>query len=244
MKFHPVADIFPLIDGEELQNLITDIRANGLREPIWLHPDDGSIIDGRNRYRACVEAGVEVKTRTWDGQGSLVEFVLSMNLHRRHLTASQRACVATDVLPMLEAEAAERQRASRAKPGEQIGQVAEKIPAPNAGESRDKAAAITGVNPHYVTDAKKLKDSKPALYEEVRAGKKTLTEAKRTVKEEKREEKREVNRELVQQAPTIITTVGCEKYQTIVLDPPWDWGGRGGRRSTRSSASDLRHDVH
>ena len=55
-QFHPIANLFPLMSAEEFDNLRNDIEANGLHEPIWLHPD-GSIIDGRNRYMAGVAAG-------------------------------------------------------------------------------------------------------------------------------------------------------------------------------------------
>ena len=51
---------------------------------LWLHPD-GSVVDGRNRYNACEELGIEPAYRTWDGEGSLVDFVVSLNLKRWHL---------------------------------------------------------------------------------------------------------------------------------------------------------------
>ena len=69
LKSHPVADIFPMMSGDEYSGLITDIQENGLLEPIWLH-SDGRIIDGRNRYRACLEGGVEPEFRTYDGPRS------------------------------------------------------------------------------------------------------------------------------------------------------------------------------
>ncbi len=99
LPFHPVANLFPLIDGPQFDALVSDIAANGLLEPIWLHSTDNAIIDGRNRYRACLAAGVAPTFRRWHGSGSLTQFVLSLNLHRRHLTSSQLACVGVEVLP-------------------------------------------------------------------------------------------------------------------------------------------------
>ena len=71
------------------------------------------------------------------------------------------------------------------------------------GESRQKAAKKCKVGTSYVSAAKKLKGGKPELFEAVRNGEKSLTEARRAVKEEKREKQREKNRELVEHAPTV-----------------------------------------
>ncbi len=96
---HPVAAIFPLMVGHEFHALVADIRVNDLREPITLHPD-GSILDGRNRYRACPMAKVEPKFIQWDEQGSEQDFVISKNLARRHMSESQRAMVAAKLADM------------------------------------------------------------------------------------------------------------------------------------------------
>lgn len=89
-QLHPLCTLFPRIDGKEFTALCDDIKSNGLRNPIVLH--DGMILDGGNRYRACIEAGVEPEFTQFEG-GNLVAFVLSANLHRRHLTAGQNAAI-------------------------------------------------------------------------------------------------------------------------------------------------------
>lgn len=91
-EFHEVAEIFPLMEDCEFKALCRDIAQNGLREPIWM--TDGKIIDGRNRYNACLETKTDLEFREWDGVGELVDFVVSQNLRRRHLTDAQRALVA------------------------------------------------------------------------------------------------------------------------------------------------------
>ncbi len=99
LRSHPAAAIFPLMVGHEFHALIADIRDHDLREPITLHPD-GSILDGRNRHRACIMAKREPKFVEWDGQGTPEAFVISKNLLRRHLDASQRAMIAAKLADM------------------------------------------------------------------------------------------------------------------------------------------------
>lgn len=94
LETHPLAEAFPLIEGKEFEELTASVKKHGLINPIILL--DGRIIDGRNRYRACLAAGVEPDFMEFEEtdparQEGLVE---ALNVHRRHLTESQRAMIA------------------------------------------------------------------------------------------------------------------------------------------------------
>lgn len=104
LPFHPLANLFPLIEGKAFEDLVADIRKNGLRERIILL--DGQLLDGRNRYRAAIAAGVFADTldpRSGPYFANLPQgvdplaYVLSKNLSRRHLTESQRAMIAARI---------------------------------------------------------------------------------------------------------------------------------------------------
>jgi hypothetical protein len=92
IPFHPIANLFPLMEGEEFDALVADIKNNGQREPIILY--EGKILDGRNRYRACLAAGVGLKLSKHEDDspyiGDPVAYVISKNVHRRHLTGEQK----------------------------------------------------------------------------------------------------------------------------------------------------------
>jgi hypothetical protein len=83
------------MSDEAFAALVADIRENGLREAIVLY--EGKVLDGRNRYRACTEVGIEPITKQWDQRGTALSYVISKNLHRRHLSESQRAMVAAKI---------------------------------------------------------------------------------------------------------------------------------------------------
>ena len=109
-EFHPLANIFPLIDGQAYQDLMADILKHGVREPIWLF--DGQILDGRNRYRAAKAMGVSCDFREYDGDDDgALSLVLSLNLKRRQLTSSQLAMVALEIEKYEAVRAKQRQAA-------------------------------------------------------------------------------------------------------------------------------------
>lgn len=90
LELHPLCTLFPRMVGDEYAALVADIAAHGLRQPITLF--DGMVLDGGNRYRACLDAGVPPRIVEFVGS-SPVAFVLSNNLHRRHLSPGQQAAI-------------------------------------------------------------------------------------------------------------------------------------------------------
>lgn len=92
MKIHPFADSFPLMTALEFEELVADIRANGLAEPIITY--EAMILDGRNRYRACEIIGIQPTFAPYKGNDP-AGYVWSRNAVRRNLTPAQRAIAAT-----------------------------------------------------------------------------------------------------------------------------------------------------
>ena len=89
---HPAADVWPMLVGDDLDALASDIAENGLQNPLVLTPD-GLLLDGRNRLAACKMVDVAPTFETFDGEP--LAFIVSANLHRRHITKGQQAmCVA------------------------------------------------------------------------------------------------------------------------------------------------------
>jgi hypothetical protein len=94
MKTHPVAEMFPMLSPDELDELAENIRANGLQIPLFLDHSGEILVDGRNRLRACEIAGVEPTYRRLDQGADLVGFIMSANISRRHMTKGQNAMIA------------------------------------------------------------------------------------------------------------------------------------------------------
>lgn len=88
LKQHPLSAAFPSMSEADFLALKDDIEVNGQREPVLLY--EGMVLDGWHRYRACCDLGLKPTQFTYN-DGDPVAFVKSQNLHRRHLTASQRA---------------------------------------------------------------------------------------------------------------------------------------------------------
>ena len=100
---HPVSALFPPMSEQEYEGLKADIKENGQHHPIVVLKEGDSqggllVLDGWNRLRACKELDKEAVIKEWAGEcGTPERFIVAMNLHRRHLDASQRGFIAAQL---------------------------------------------------------------------------------------------------------------------------------------------------
>jgi ParB-like chromosome segregation protein Spo0J len=165
---HEIANIFPKMSGEELKDLTADIKKNGLLEPIVLFQD--KILDGRNRYSACIAADIKAEFVEYDGDDP-IQYVLSLNLFRRHLDAGQRALVASNMAQLPAYRPVENKCL-------------------NSGTSQAQAASLLNVSRDSVQKAKKVQENAiPEVVEKLRDGEISLNAASKVSKLPEAEQK-------------------------------------------------------
>jgi N6-adenosine-specific RNA methylase IME4 len=213
MKFHPLANLFPLLPENELNLLAEDIKQNGLHNAIWLYK--GEILDGRNRFLACEKASIEPEFQEYEGgESDILPFVLSLNLSRRHLNESQRAMVAAKI--------ANIQNGSNRfdkKVGMQICTPTNTEISATAVTpvTVSQSAEMLNVSTRAVQMAKKVKETcTPEVIEAVERGEITVS---RALVEVNREEKFDAIAESCEGTPELPE----KKYAVIYADPPWKY---------------------
>jgi N6-adenosine-specific RNA methylase IME4/ParB-like chromosome segregation protein Spo0J len=209
------------MQGREFDELVADIREHGLREPIVLH-QDGRVIDGRNRARACDELGLEPDAVFYTGgEGGIVAFSLSLNKHRRHLTDSQWAAAAANIANMRQGERTDLE------PSANLQKV-----------SLGDAARIMGVSERSANSAAKIKkEGANELFKAVEDGFVTVGDAANVLDCQKEEQAEFVETVKKGEAPRVTAVknkrekerlksqpalVPAGKYHCIVIDPPWE----------------------
>lgn len=221
LEGHRLANYFPAIEGQEFEDLVESIRKNGQLNPIILF--EGKILDGKNRFRACQQLGINPITQEYSGNDPL-DFVIAENINRRHLTESQRALLATEMLPEFKRQAKERLDASHSKAGKASGIKRKGTPKSNedgvqtpqkwhtAVDDAGKQFNISGSSVQRANRIKKAVENgelEPEKLNDIRTGKKTLNAVdkelhdKRFVKDVKEKEAK-INKNLPNQYPQIV----------------------------------------
>lgn len=182
LPVHPAAEIFPMMSDADFSEFKEDIRKTEVRDSIVLY--DGQLLDGRNRLKAMLELGLDPHCHySWIDKADdfdPVAYVLSVNLHRRHLTTSQRAMVAARCRKAFDVEASDRKRETEGRPAKD--KPVANSPPVSKSKSRDKAGKALKVGGKSVDAATKiLKSNKPELIAKVDSGEMSLNAAVKAV---------------------------------------------------------------
>ena len=225
-EYHELANLFPLMDESQYSDLVADIKENGLIESIILH--EGKILDGRNRYNACNDAGVEPNFVEYEGEDAL-SYVISLNLNRRHLNESQRAMIGaklanmksgtrTDltsdqlVLGLSNKDASEKLNVG-------LGSIKRAKQVQKEGiEDLQKSVEAGKVSVSAASDIATLDKEEQEVV--VAKGEDEILKMATKIRKERSAESREQKAKMRMEALAIKPPKG--KYRTIVIDPPWD----------------------
>lgn len=164
LTVHPLAEIVPPMTPEEYKKLKENIKAHGQREPITLY--EGKIIDGAHRYRACRELGIQPKTRELRDEEPL-DFIISENVARRHLSVGQIAALAVAMAEEM------RARFPASDNGTDIKAVADHLGTKvvsSKAQLLDVVAPVVGAKPHSAEVFQTLQKQAPKLAKQVAAG--------------------------------------------------------------------------
>jgi ParB-like chromosome segregation protein Spo0J len=186
LTLHPLCTLIPPCTEEEFKELKEDIKKNGLQVPIKLF--EGKILDGRSRHMACVELEKEFYTVDFKAEdftrttNDALAYVISMNVKRRHLTASQRAIIAARLV-------------TTTLGGDRSVKLPTEI-------TQENVARLSGVAVKMVTDAKKvLNHSDPELTKKVLNGEVAVAAAAKQVRDKEREAKGKPSRKKNSESP-------------------------------------------
>jgi len=174
MKIHPVAEMLPYLRKAQFNDLVEDIKVNGVLVPVLVNKAKDTIIDGRSRWMAAHDAGVksaDIPMVVFKGKDEEIPSeILSRNLFRRHLTEDQRIMLVVKIRgSQIIEEAAERKKGA-------LTGTFKKGKNGNGGTSVEKVAAEAKVSTHKAQQA--IKVFKAGKAEEVMRGKKLRATAK------------------------------------------------------------------
>lgn len=230
-------NIFPEMQPEDYIRLKNDMAKNGYDSTMPIMIYQGDIIDGWNRFKACCELGIEPVTAEYKGSDAdAIEYIMRTN-KRRNLNSSQWACIAAEADEMLKAigKSVEAEKLRKQKENAANQYTAEKLPCDNkltqptkAIEPQkqpervtQKAAETFNTNRTYISEAIKLKEERPEVFEQIKNGEKTITEVKKEQKEEKKRQERDAKNAEIMKIIESGKLEHVEEFEIVLADPPW-----------------------
>lgn len=223
-EIHEYCKLFPLMPQDQFDALVDDIRENGLRNPIVIY--ENKILDGRHRYKACINLGRQPVSVIYDGEDAL-GYVISHNLARRHLDESQRAMIGARLATLKVGQKSQK---------DERGEIS-----PTTGLTNEQAAKRMSVHRDSVRHARKVLNSgTPELVEAVDNSKIAVSVASKIAKLEperqqviiadpkpeqaiKKIARQEKEQALAEKTITQSLNSDGKLYGVIYVDPPWKY---------------------
>jgi ParB-like chromosome segregation protein Spo0J len=222
LPYHALANIFPLLEGAEFDELVADVRDNGLLEPIVVYDDQ--ILDGRNRFRACKAAGIEPTVTVYQGDDP-VAYVISLNLRRRHLDESQRAMVAAKLATLKDGQRADLieglpigRASDLLNVGERSVARAREVQEHGAPELQ-RAVERGDVSVSAAADLATLPEDEQR--EIVARGEREILEAAKQIRGRRAEQRCTERMMKIVDASRLNTALPERRFPVILADPPW-----------------------
>jgi hypothetical protein len=222
LEFHKLAEFYPMQEASRFHELVEGMRQSGYRDefPIVLY--EGKILDGRNRYKASQEAGVEPFIVQFSGDDPM-EFVIQANSNRRDLEPGQRVAIAKKLREYWR----EKGKANMSEGGRDKGL----SNLTNHVDARKEAAKAAGVSTGTVAMVDVIEKTSPELFDKVARGEMSTNKAYKKAKEIRRFEQ---HAQLVELAETVkpsdrwsvfagdIRTAKLDdELDAIITDPPY-----------------------
>lgn len=173
LEQHEAGKIFPRLDPEARESLKQSIRTYGLLNHIWIY--EGKVLSGWERYLICLELGIEPQFRTFENTTITAEdFVWAENAERRHLNKSQLAACAVLYKKLIEDKVKDKRYKAMAETRKNgSGQKSKEI----SNTSSYIAGQMFWVTRESVIKAQKVHRENPDLFERLRAGNISISEA-------------------------------------------------------------------
>src|ERR1035437_5356604 len=261
-------NIFPEANVDDFNRLKEDIQTNGFddKQPIYLYENE--VLDGWNRQKACIELGLVPIYKTFTRTpGDAINFVMRTN-KRRNLTKDQWVILATESTEMIEVIKKQIEEERKRKQSENAVNRFTKVACDNklteatndlfdnlvqpVTRTNEVIAKTFNTNRTSLTEALKLKNNKPDVYEDVKSGKKTFAEVKKELIQEKAAE---VKKELIEASKktepvsniicgdsTIETLKAPTNIKCVLTDPPYGQAFISNRRTVTAKDTGIAND--
>lgn len=132
---HPLSEAWGDMPPDTLADFDAEVESAGITSPVDTF--GGQVLDGWHRYCASIRVGIDCPIREFEGdEQDAIDYVIRMNLHRRHLSHIEAAVAAVKCIGLGSHGGDRRTKTFREKRIETVRSLAERIGVSTATISR------------------------------------------------------------------------------------------------------------